>query len=98
MKTAKKITAAILIAVLSLAVIVSSAYIISEADHDCTGADCEICIRVALCENTVKGISLAVISFAAFRHLNFCIASAVIPAKSRVSFCNPVFLKDELLC
>lgn len=56
MKTAKKLFAVILIAVLSLSVIISSAYVISEADHNCTGADSPSSYPPDNTEITVTGV------------------------------------------
>lgn len=98
MKTAKKLFAVILIAVLSLSVIISSAYVISEADHNCTGADCEICLTVSLCRNTLKVISLGIISFALLHFLDFFGIFSLLSDKSAGYHTSPVSKKDKLLC
>ncbi len=98
MKAVKKLFAVILIAVLSLSVIISSAYVISEADHNCSGADCEICLTVSLCRNILRGFSLAAFSFALSRHLDFFGIFTLLSDKSAGNYATPVSNKDKLLC
>lgn len=98
MKTAKKLFAVILIAVLSLSVIISSAYVISEADHNCTGADCEICFAVSLCQKTLKGFSLAIISLVILHCLDFFGIFSDLSDNSAGYHTSPVLKKDKLLC
>lgn len=48
--------AAILLAVLlAFSLIFSCLVIVGEADHDCSGADCEICLIVSACVNFLRG-------------------------------------------
>ncbi|MCR5332257.1 MAG: hypothetical protein K6E62_13900 [Lachnospiraceae bacterium] len=37
-------------------VLFSSLFIAAEADHDCVGDDCPICVCIQQCENTLHGI------------------------------------------
>lgn len=42
----------------------STAYIIHEADHDCTGDGCSICYQISACISTLKTLSYAVVAAA----------------------------------
>ena len=53
--------AALLLAVTVLVITLYSAlFVAAEADHDCVGEGCPICYQVEACQNTLKGLSLAV--------------------------------------
>ncbi len=47
MKCPRRIAAVLLAVVFALVMLVSSAFIIHEAGHDCTGEDCPICQMIA---------------------------------------------------
>ena len=53
-----RFVAGLLAAVLAFVVLSSAAYIVAEADHDCTGVDCAICHQINACENLLKGMGL----------------------------------------
>ncbi len=55
----RRICAALTACAVILAVIVSVLCIAVESDHECTGDDCGICRMLALCENTVKVLTVA---------------------------------------
>lgn len=60
MKNQKKRTfVSIICAVLLLTALCSSLFIMKEADHDCTGADCPICAAISEAENTLKKLGNA---------------------------------------
>ncbi len=46
MKGANKVIAIVLIAFLSAGILFSSGYIIENAHHDCSGADCSVCTQL----------------------------------------------------
>ncbi len=51
----KKKAAAILMSIMILGVLLLSvAFLIHEADHDCTGEDCPVCAMMQQCENTLS--------------------------------------------
>ncbi len=58
MNRQKRIFAFVLCIGMMFVLFASSAYIAHEADHDCTGEDCEICENIAQLEALVKTISL----------------------------------------
>ncbi len=51
----KKITAGIMGIMMLFVVLFSAFYIAAEADHDCCGEDCHICICIRQCENILRG-------------------------------------------
>lgn len=51
--TSKKI-ATFLIAIAASILIFSIAYIVKEADHDCSGADCPVCVCIVQCLDNLQ--------------------------------------------
>ena len=50
------------LAVLFVLVMLSSlAFIVLEAEHDCTGEDCPVCAMIAICRNTLKTVLIALL-------------------------------------
>lgn len=62
-----RVLAAALTAALLFLLLSSALYIAMEAEHDCTGDDCPICCRLAVCENAMKllGQAAGLVLFAA---------------------------------
>ena len=54
MSEKKRFAAAILAAVIAFALLFSVFYIAAEADHDCPGEECLICLRMDACRNTLR--------------------------------------------
>lgn len=50
------VTAIIIGLMMLVLVLFSSFYIAAEADHDCCGEDCPICVCIHQCENILRGI------------------------------------------
>lgn len=65
-KTSKavRIAAGALCVMLLVAVLFSAFYIAAEADHDCCGEDCRICVCLRQCRNTLQRFGIG----AAARH------------------------------
>ena len=64
----------------------SSAYVLLEAGHDCTGEDCPICVVFLTLEANLRALWLAAVLCALFAGLlrstcktGFCIRRAVLP-------------------
>ena len=56
----KSRAAALLLALCLIAVFsLSALFVVSHADHDCTGADCAICHQINLCENLLNSLGTA---------------------------------------
>ncbi|MBQ9331211.1 MAG: AraC family transcriptional regulator [Oscillibacter sp.] len=95
MKTTRR-AALVLTAVFALAVLVSSAFIVVHADHDCVGEGCPVCQQMAACAQTLRTLSSAAAAagtvFAALRALT---AMRTCSAPER-PFSTPVALKVKL--
>ncbi len=57
----KRIGAGLLCVIFVLAMLVSSAFIIHEAGHDCTGEDCPICQAIAINDQLLRLIGAAIL-------------------------------------
>ena len=87
-----------LICAILLAVMFSSIFfIIKEADHDCTGADCPICNKIQACVQALETIGSAVgVKFAVAAAL-FCAVLILTAGKSiHIMPATPVSLKVKL--
>ena len=63
----KNVFSLILSIILFVSLSLSACYIIIEAHHDCTGEDCEICVLLEACAETINNLgSLLIISFTGF--------------------------------
>lgn len=60
MRHQKRIGAGLLCVIFILAMLVSSAFIIHEAGHDCTGEDCLICQAIAMSAQSLRLIGAAI--------------------------------------
>ncbi len=58
MKQRTRIISATLCIVMALSIVLSAAFIITSADHECTGNDCEICHHIHVCEQVLKKLTL----------------------------------------
>ena len=94
----KRRALSVLMLLLVVIVLVSSFYfILHETHHDCSGEGCPVCALVAVCRNTLKTFSsalLLVLSILAARRAGFSVTSA------SFRFCHentPVSLKVKLL-
>jgi len=63
MTSQKRIGALILCIGMALVLAVSAAFIIHEADHDCSGEDCPVCRMIAANINLLRTLGLALIAF-----------------------------------
>ena len=97
-KSRNRATAWIMLAVFSLVIFCSSAFIIVHADHDCTGKDCTICMELAQCNKTLHTLGTAVAG-ALQLTLMLCIVAAFcnIIIKSHSEHTTLISLKVELL-
>lgn len=62
MTNAKRTGALMLCIALAFVLAVSTAYIVHEADHDCSGEDCPICRMIAVNIKLLRSLVLAVIA------------------------------------
>jgi hypothetical protein len=56
----KKITAFLLCLIICTLMVFSYVFTIRNADHDCTGDDCSICLEIAACENFIRNVSAGI--------------------------------------
>lgn len=71
-RSLKRITAAILAALMILIVLLSAGAVILEATHDCDGADCRVCDIIHTLGNMIRGWSAiaVILLFAVSSHLS----------------------------
>ena len=67
MNERRRIGAALLCALLALALLVSSAFMLHAADHDCTGEDCPVCRAIARAESLLRLLGAVLAAEAALR-------------------------------
>ena len=58
MKNQKRLFALLMVIGLVLTMVVSSAYIVLNVDHDCVGHDCDICEHIAEVREILQSMSL----------------------------------------
>lgn len=58
MKKHKRLFAALLVLAVAIVMLSSAVYIAVQADHDCTGPDCQICYHIVSCQQTLKQAAL----------------------------------------
>ena len=90
-------TLALGIVILMLSVFVLSVMFTAvEADHDCSGWDCPVCMLIQQCEQTIRSIGGSV-SFAAFSLLFASFCAIVIQLCSvYILYNTPISLKTRL--
>ena len=85
MMNRKRIGALLLCIGLALVLSVSAAFIAHEADHDCTGEDCPVCLMLAVNIRLLRAIGLALLVLPALFSLT-ALLSAYGRQNSIVSF------------
>ena len=95
--TKKQRAVMILVALMALfAVLYSSLYIAVEANHDCTGDGCQICIQINACDHVLKNLSLAAGAVTVAAALLY-MRSLIVPNCADARFvCTLVSLKVKL--
>ncbi len=96
----KRISAGIIGLMVLLIAVFSAVFIIAEADHDCCGEDCPICICVHQCKDNLDRMKEQIASFAALTLLITCryVLLTVCIAVAAVLFLNssPVMQKIRM--
>lgn len=95
MKRTKR-AAAVLACVLFFAMLLSVLFIAHESQHDCTGANCSVCMKIDACENALKNITGAVTAAAALAAVCFVFVRTLVPTHSFYTVSSPVTLKVKL--
>jgi hypothetical protein len=62
-KQKKKLITAILICMVAVLAF-SFAFVVVNAEHECSGADCHVCEQILVCEAVISGLGLALATFA----------------------------------
>ena len=96
MKKRNCITAAVLAVLFALTILTSSVFIISHADHDCTGEDCPICEQVYACAQSLKNLVAAVAAMMVMLAFRFAAQAVMEQAKYAYIPHTPVNLKVKL--
>ena len=96
--TNKKRRAAVLLAALILASLMTSVFVITkEADHDCIGSSCPVCVAIEVCRSVLKtrgsAVPAAAALFAVFRFAAAAPPFSGAPAVRK----TPISLKVKLL-
>ena len=81
----KRIGALLLCVGMALVLFVSSAYIVHEAGHVCSGEDCNICRMIAVCADLFSRLGLAVLVLLAL----FAVQKERFARRERQMFCVP---------
>ena len=73
----RRLLTALMTVVLVMSVFVSLAYLIEEADHECSGNDCPVCRMLAICRININGTvavasAVAALTLAVHTVLQFC--------------------------
>ena len=99
MKSKKMRVITLLLAVVfGLIILGSIAFSAAEADHSCSGEDCEICLTIEQCEKLISTVCLAIGAFFAAMFITAAVnAIALFADKCRESVLTPVLLKVKLL-
>ena len=88
----------IILIVFSFVILGSSSFIITHADHDCTGEECSVCIELAECHNTLNTLGTALIGGANLFAMMFVLFVAVkFFTKTIADHSTLISLKVELL-
>ena len=88
---------ALIVAVMFFAVILfSTAFVVAEADHDCTGDHCAICHQIAICQNTLKQLSLGAQVAALADALTYTLLRTVLPISNLHTLTTLITLKVKL--
>lgn len=83
--------------IISFAMLSSVIFIAVEADHDCSGEECEICCAITACINVLR-IFNAAVAFSAVSTAAFYAVIKALGRQSFTSYCKtPVALKTKLL-
>lgn len=89
-----RVFACIMAAMVLFVVLFSAFFIVSHADHDCTGEDCPVCACLQQCENILHGVGdgsihaasgiLPVVFIVGFILASYCIVVSDTPVSTKV--------------
>ena len=95
-KRRNKAVSWLVIAVFSLVIFCSSAFIITHAEHDCGGEDCSICMELRAAEAVISNTGMAAAAVAAI--ISFLIITVYKPVQKQTKLVGEslISLKVEL--
>ena len=92
--TINRVFACIMASMVFFMVLFSTFFIVSHADHDCTGEECPVCACIQQCENILHSTGdgeafatteiLPVILFSGFIFVSYCIVISDTPVSTKV--------------
>lgn len=89
---------AILLCVLFFFMFFATPFIAQEYDHECLGAECEICVQIENCQDTLKKLILTVATMAtAVVATSYILLKAIMLVLKLVKQATPLTLKVKLL-
>ena len=95
---AKRIVSWIVLVIFSLVIFSSSCFIITHADHDCTGENCSVCTEIAECHNTLNALGTAFTGIVHLAVMMFVLSAAVrLFTWTKADHTTLISLKVELL-
>lgn len=92
----KKITAFIIAAAIIFTMLFSALFVVGEAEHNCSGAECVICCLIRLCVNNFSAVTKSACLFCIFAVLLLYLCLAI-SKKRKAESDSPVNLKVKLL-
>ncbi len=92
----RRFIAAVLTAVALLVLLSSSIFILSHADHDCTGEDCPICEQLCACAQNLKSLTAAAAAVMVMIAFRFALQAVMGQAEYAYIPHTPVYLKVKL--
>ena len=94
-KDLKRLSALLLCVIFVLSLIFSYVFIVKEADHDCSGEDCEICQLIDFClDQIIKCVPLIVVAATIIAATCYCFENTV-SLISEYKRNDPVLLKTR---
>ena len=95
MATNKK-RAAVLAALFVLVLLLSAVFIVHEAEHDCHGEGCAVCVQLDVCRTLLRQLGLLLVVFAAALAARACPLRLCAPEEERFCRPTPIRLKVKL--
>ncbi|HOO61460.1 MAG TPA: hypothetical protein PKV44_03440 [Bacillota bacterium] len=92
----KRIISFIIFIAFTLGMLFSVLFIALEADHDCTGEHCPICLQIEICENTINKISFAIVSVSIIITLKQILVKILPIINEQYLLSTPITLKDKM--
>lgn len=96
LKKHKRLFAALLVLAVAIVMLSSAVYIAVQADHDCTGPDCQICYHIASCQQTLRQAALTGSAAVAAAAVIYVLCGGLLCAARLFASCTLVSLKVKL--